>query len=405
MTHFDPELIRKDFPILQRLENGRPLVFLDSAASAQKPYQVIEAMADQMRHSYANVHRGLYAMANEVTGLFEMARTTVANFIGADQSEIIFTKSATEGFNLLAHCLEDRLKPDDVILVSEMEHHANIVPWHLMCKRTGARIEWVRISDEGVLDLDDLRAKLRLKPKIVALSHMSNVLGTINPIALIAPEIKQTGALLVVDGCQSIVHLDIDVKALGCDFFAFSAHKLYGPTGIGVLYGRYEMLDSLPPFLGGGEMIDRVTKTGISFAPAPQRFEAGTPPIIEAIGLKAAIEWLLTQDRQAIAAHENALADHLRRELGGLQGIKLYGQSPDKGAIVSFTIEGIHAHDLAQILDQMAICVRAGKHCAEPLMERLGIGSSVRASFGAYNRLDEADALVMGLRKAQSLLQ
>jgi cysteine desulfurase/selenocysteine lyase len=404
MINFDPHTIRKNFPIFDRVENGQPLVFLDSAASAQKPNQVIDAMANQMRHSYANVHRGLYAMANEVTGLFEQAREGVANFINSEPSEIIFTKSATEGFNLLAHCLEDRLMANDVILVSEMEHHANIVPWHMLCARKGARLEWVRINDDGVLDLEDLRAKLSLKPKIVALSHMSNVLGTINPIAIIAAEIKSSGALFVVDGCQSIVHLNVDVKALGCDFYSFSGHKLYGPTGIGVLYGRRDILCDMPPFLGGGEMIDRVSKLGISFADAPQRFEAGTPPIIEAIGLKAAIDWLNAQDRPAIEAHEINLGSSLRERLSEIKGLKIYGNSPQKGAIVSFTIDGIHAHDIAQILDQMAICVRAGKHCAEPLMERMGMTSSVRASFGAYNYMDEVDALVKGLNKAQKLL-
>ena len=399
---FDVEAARAEFPILSRQVNGKPLVYLDSAASAQKPRAVIGAMTHAMEHSYANVHRGLHTLANETTDAYEAARRSAAAFIGAEVGEIVFTKGATEAINLVAAGIGTTLQPGDEIVLSEMEHHANIVPWHFLRERQGAVLKWVRVTDDGQLDLQHFESLLGPRTRVVALSHMSNVLGTINPVKEIAAMAHAAGAAVLIDGCQSIVHEVVDVKDIDADYYVFSGHKLYGPTGIGILYGKAERLAALPPYQGGGEMIAGVSMDEITYADPPHRFEAGTPPIVEAIGLGAAIDWLATQDRQAIAAHERTLYTRVRERLNGANWLRVIGEAPGKGAILSFTIEGAHAHDVAQILDRYGVAVRAGTHCAEPLMRRFGVTSSARASFALYNTLEEADVFVDALTKTQA---
>jgi len=399
---FDVEAVRAEFPILQRQVNGHPLVYLDSAASAQKPQAVISAMSRAMETSYANVHLGLHTLANETTEAFEQARASVARFIGAETGEVVFTKGATEAINLVAAGLGARLQAGDEILLTQMEHHANIVPWHFLRERLGVVLRFAPVTETGELDLAAMAEMVGPRTRVVAFSHMSNVLGTINPAAEIIAMAKAAGALTLVDGCQAVVHQAVDVKALDADFYVFSGHKLYGPTGIGVLYGKRDRLAELPPYQGGGEMIATVTEEAVTYAEAPHRFEAGTPAIIEAIGLGAAIEWLNGLDRQAIAAHESALYARLLEQLSGANRIRIIGEAPGKGAIFSFTMEGAHAHDVAQILDRYGIAVRAGAHCAEPLMRQFGVTSSARASFGLYNTEAEADAFAAALLKTQT---
>ena len=399
---FDAEAIRAQFPILARQVNGKPLVYLDSAASAQKPRAVIDAMVHAMEHSYANVHRGLHTLANETTEAYEAARKSVAALLGAEANEIVFTKGATEAINLVASGLGASLKAGDEILLSEMEHHANIVPWHFLRERLGVVLKFTPVTDDGRLDLDAFKGLLSARTKVVALTHMSNVLGTVNPVADLTRWAHEAGALVLLDGCQAIVHQPVDVKALDADFYVFSGHKLYGPTGIGALYGKAERLAALPPYQGGGEMIANVSLDAITYADPPHRFEAGTPPILEAIGLGAAIDWLASLDRAAAAAHEHALYDHVRERLNGANWLRVLGEAPGKGAILSFTVDGSHAHDVAQILDRYGVAVRAGTHCAEPLMKRFGVTSSARASFALYNTHEDADAFVDALTKTQA---
>jgi len=399
---FDAEAIRAEFPILQRQVNGKPLVYLDSAASAQKPRAVIEAMTHAMEHSYANVHRGLHTLANETTEAYEAARKSIARFMGAESAEIVFTKGGTEAINLVASGLGSRLKAGDEILLTEMEHHANIVPWHFLRERQGVVLKFTPVTDDGQLDVEAFKALLSERTRVVALTHMSNVLGTVNPVAELSRLAQEAGALVLLDGCQAIVHQAVDVKALDVDFYVFSGHKLYGPTGIGALYGKAERLADLPPYQGGGEMIGNVSLDAISYADPPHRFEAGTPPILEAIGLGAAIDWLSGLDRAAVAAHEHALYAHVRERLNGANWLTVLGEAPGKGAILSFTVAGAHAHDVAQILDRYGVAVRAGTHCAEPLMRRFGVTSSARASFALYNTQREADAFVDALTKTQA---
>ncbi|MFT4935161.1 MAG: cysteine desulfurase/selenocysteine lyase [Pseudoalteromonas distincta] len=399
---FDVEAVRAEFPILQRQVNGHPLVYLDSAASAQKPQAVISAMSRAMETSYANVHRGLHTLANETTEAFEQARASVARFIGAETDEVVFTKGATEAINLVAAGLGARLGAGDEILLTQMEHHANIVPWHFLRERLGVVLRFAPVTDTGELDLAAMGEMIGPRTRVVAFSHMSNVLGTINPAPEIIAMAKAAGALTLVDGCQAVVHQVVDVKALDADFYVFSGHKLYGPTGIGVLYGKRERLEELPPYQGGGEMIATVTEEAITYAESPHRFEAGTPAIIEAIGLGAATEWLNGLDRPAIAAHESALYARVLDQLSGANWLQVIGEAPGKGAILSFTMEGAHAHDVAQILDRYGVAVRAGAHCAEPLMRRFGVTSSARASFGLYNTEAEADAFAAALFKTQT---
>ncbi|MDP2259771.1 MAG: cysteine desulfurase [Caulobacter sp.] len=402
MTPFDPEPIRAQFPILSRQVNGKPLVYLDNAASAQKPRAVIEAMTRAMEGSYANVHRGLHTLANETTDAYEKARETVARFLGCAVTEVIFTKGGTEAMNLVASSFGQRLVAGDEILITQMEHHSNIVPWHLLRERKGVVLRFAPVLEDGSLDLDAAKAMINEKTKLVAFTHMSNVLGTINPVRELTDAAHAAGALVLVDGCQGAVHMAVDVKALDVDFYVATGHKLYGPTGIGVLYGKADVLADLPPYQGGGEMIGTVSEDVITYADPPMRFEAGTPPILEAIALGAALEWLMQFDREAIAVHERALYDRAVERLDGANWLRILGTAPGKGAILSFTVEGAHAHDIAQILDKQGVAVRAGTHCAEPLMARFGVTSSARASFALYNTEAEADAFVDALVKARS---
>jgi cysteine desulfurase/selenocysteine lyase len=400
---FDVEAARAEFPILQRQVNGRPLVYLDSAASAQKPRAVIEAMSRAMETSYANVHRGLHTLANETTEAYEKARENVRQLINAaSASEIVFTKGTTEAINLVASSFGLSLQAGDEIVLSVMEHHANIVPWHFLRERKGVVLRFIPITDAGELDLAAYRDLLGPRTKMVAVSHMSNVLGTVNPVAEIVADAHAAGALTLIDGAQAVVHGRVDVQALDTDFYAFSGHKLYGPTGVGALYGKAERLAALPPYQGGGEMIGKVTLETITYADPPHRFEAGTPPIVEAIGLSAAIEWLGTLDRDAVAVHERALYERVKERLNGANWIHEIGQAPGKGAIFAFTMEGAHAHDVAQILDRYGVAVRAGTHCAEPLLARYGLTSTARASFVLYNTLEEADSFVAALEKTRT---
>jgi cysteine desulfurase/selenocysteine lyase len=399
---FDVQAARAEFPILAREVNGKPLIYLDSGASAQKPRAVIDAMSGVMEHHYANVHRGLHTLANETTDAYEQARESVRRFINAPSvNEVVFTKGATEAINLVASSLGLHMKTGDEIIVSEMEHHANIVPWHFLRERLGVVLKFIPVTDDGRLDMDAYRAMLGPKTRMVAVAHMSNVLGTINPVAEIIAAAHAAGTPVLLDGAQAIVHQGVDVQALDVDFYVFSGHKLYGPTGIGVLYGKAERLADMPPYQGGGEMIGTVSMERITYADPPHRFEAGTPAIIEAIGLGAAVEWLETLDREAIAVHEHALYERVKTGLNGANWLTELGQAPGKGAIFSFTVAGAHAHDVAQILDRYGVAVRAGTHCAEPLMRRFGVTSSARASFALYNTLDEADSFVEALVKAQ----
>jgi len=400
---FDVEAARAEFPILQRRVNGAPLIYLDNAASAQKPRVVIEAMTGAMQRSYANVHRGLHTLASETTEAYEKARESVRCLINAGSAdEIVFTKGTTDAINLVAASLGQSLRAGDEIVLSVMEHHANIVPWHFLRERLGVVLRFIPVTDDGRLDLEAFRALLGPRTKMVAVTHMSNVLGTINPVADIVAAAHGVGALTLVDGAQAIVHAGVDVQALDADFYAFSAHKLYGPTGLGVLYGKAARLRELPPYQGGGEMIDHVSLEAITYADPPHRFEAGTPPILEAIGLGAAIDWLQGLDRDAVARHEGALYERVKQGLAGANWVTEIGAAPGKGALFSFVMEGAHAHDVAQILDRYGVAVRAGTHCAEPLLARFGLTSSARASFALYNTLDEADSFVEALHKTRT---
>jgi cysteine desulfurase/selenocysteine lyase len=400
---FDPYAARAEFPILQRQVNGKPLVYLDSAASAQKPRVVIEAMTRAMEHSYANVHRGLHTLANETTEAYEATREAAASFINAGSpDEIVFTKGATEAINLVAASYGQRLGPGDEIIISEMEHHANIIPWHLLRERQGVVLHFAPVLDDGRLDLDGLQAMVSARTKIVAVSHMSNVLGTRNDGAAIARIAHAAGAVCLLDGCQAVVHGGVDVRALDAEFYVFSSHKLYGPTGIGVLYGKAALLADMPPYQGGGEMIATVSQDTITYNDPPHRFEAGTPPILEAIGFKAAMDFVAGFDREAVEAHEMALYDRVRERLNGANWLRVHGEAPGKGAIFTFSVEGAHAHDVAQILDRYGVAIRAGTHCAEPLMKRLGVTSTARASFALYNTVEDADAFVDALVRTQA---
>jgi cysteine desulfurase / selenocysteine lyase len=400
---FDVSRIREDFPILARRVHDRPLVYLDNAASAQKPEAVIQAMSDAMRGAYANVHRGLHTLANETTTAFEAARSAAARLLNAPSPDtIVFTKGGTQGINIVASGLD--VKAGDEIVLSVMEHHSNIVPWHFLRERKGAVLKWLDIDDDGRIDLDALDALIGPRTKFVAITHMSNVLGAQTPAADIVRIAHAKGVPVLMDGCQAAVHGRVDVQALGVDFYVCTGHKLYGPTGIGLLYGRAERLAAMPPFEGGGEMIDIVERERVLYNEPPHRFEAGTPPILEAIGLGAAIDWYESQDRAAIEAHEAMLRDRAMDGLRSLNWVKLHGQASDKGAIVSFSVDGAHPHDVAQILDRQGVAVRAGHHCAQPLMQRLGVTATARASFACYNTAEEVDVFIEALHKAHKLL-
>ena len=402
---YDVEKIRADFPILRTQVYGKPLVYLDNAASAQKPRQVIERLTHAYEHEYANVHRGLHYLANAATDAYEGAREKVRRFLNARSTqEIIFTRSATEAINLVAASF-GRLKigPGDEIVLSVMEHHSNIVPWHFHRERNGAVLKWVGVDEEGNFSLDEFERALTPKTKIVAITHMSNVLGTILPIADIVRVAHARGIPVMVDGSQGAVHLEVDVRALDCDFYIFTGHKVYGPTGIGVLYGKAEWLAQLPPFNGGGEMILDVSQDAVSYNDPPHRFEAGTPPIVQAIGLGAALDYMETLGRANIRAHEDALGAYAMERLGRLNSLRIFGRAEGKGAIVSFEMKGAHAHDVATVIDRSGVAVRAGTHCAMPLLKRFGVTSTCRASFGLYNTMAEVDILAESLIKAERL--
>ena len=400
-TLFDPYAARAQFPILSRTVNGRPLVYLDSAASAQKPRAVIDALTTAMEQSYANVHRGLHTLANETTEAFEQARESVARFLNAESpDQIVWTKGGTEAINLVAAGLGRSIRPGDEIVVTQMEHHANIVPWHMLRER-GAVLKWAPVLDDGSLDMAALADLIGPRTRLVAVTHMSNVLGTVNDVRAVADLAHAAGAPILVDGCQGAVHCSADVQALDADFYVFTGHKLFGPTGIGGLYGKRAALEALPPYQGGGEMIAAVTEDEVTYAGIPHRFEAGTPPILEAIGLGAAIEWLVQFDAAAVRAHEQALMNRVRARLDGLNWLTEIGVAEGKGAIFTFTVDGAHAHDIAQVMDRYGVAVRAGLHCAEPLSRRFGLTSSARASFALYNTLEDADAFADALIKAR----
>ena len=402
---FDVHAIRAQFPILSRQVHGRPLVYLDNAASAQKPDAVIDAMTQIMRHSYANVHRGLHTLANEATQAYEGAREASRRLVNAKSAdEIVFTKSATHAINIVASGVGQRIQPGDEIVLSVMEHHSNIVPWHFLRERRGAVLKWVELNEDGSLDFDSLERALGPKTKLLALSHMSNVLGTVNDVKRAAAMAHAVGAEVLIDGCQAIVNMTVDVQDMGCDYYAFSSHKLFGPTGLGVLYGKLDRLAALPPFEGGGEMIEIVSRDRVTYNTPPHRFEAGTPPIIEAAGLGAAISWLENLDRKAANAHKAGLLQRATEALRSVNGLKMHGNAPGKGPVLTFSIEGAHPHDLAQILDRQGVAIRAGHHCAQPLMAHLGVSATARASFALYNTLEEVDVFVEALHKARGML-
>ena len=401
----DVASLREDFPILATKVYGKPLVYLDNAASAQKPRQVVERMLHAMYHEYANVHRGLHYLANAATDAYEAARESLRAFLNAGSaSEIVFTKSATEAINLVAASFgEAFIKEGDEIVLSIMEHHANIVPWHFLRERKGAVLKWVDIDDEGNFLLDAFEQALTAKTKIVALTHLSNVLGTVTPVKEIVRIAHERGIPVLIDGSQGAVHLDVDVVDLDVDFYCLTGHKLYGPTGIGALYGKKEWLEKLPPFLGGGEMIDEVTKDRVTYNEPPHRFEAGTPPIVQAIGLGAAVNYVRRIGRERIRAHEMALSNYAHERLARINSLRVFGQAKGKGAIISFNMDGAHAHDVATVLDRCGVAVRAGTHCAQPLLSRFGVTSTCRASFALYNTFEEVDKLAGALIKADAL--
>jgi cysteine desulfurase/selenocysteine lyase len=401
---FDVERVRRDFPILSQTVRGKTLVFLDSGASAQKPRAVIDTMVRTMETAYANVHRGAYNLSERATADYEAARTAVARFLNAaDEREIVFTPSSTAAINLVAHSYgRGVMRPGDAVLISEMEHHANLIPWQMLRDAHGVELRIVRITDAGELDLADAEAKLADgKVKLFAVTHMSNVLGTVTPAERLATLAHAHGAKLLLDGSQAAVHRRVDVQAIGCDFYVFTGHKLYGPTGIGVLWARMELLEEMPPFLGGGDMIAEVSLERFVAAVVPNKFEAGTPPIIEAIGLHAAIDYVEAIGMPAIEAHERALVDHAMAKLEPIEGLTLLGRAQDRGGVFAFALDNAHSHDLATLLDRTGIAVRSGRHCAEPLHARFNVESTCRASFGLYTTMEEVDYLAEALVKAR----
>jgi cysteine desulfurase/selenocysteine lyase len=404
-TPYDVEAIRAEFPILSQQVYGKPLVYLDNAASAQKPRAVIDAMVKTMETGYANVHRGLHYMANVATEGFEEARESVRAFLNAGSvDEIVFTKSATEAYNLVANSFGTLgLGEGDEIILSIMEHHSNIVPWHFLRERKGAVIKWAPVDDEGNFLVEEFERLFTPRTRIVAITHMSNVLGTVTPMKEIIRIAHGHGVPVLVDGAQGAVHLDVDVRDLDADFYVFTGHKVYGPTGIGVLYGKREWLERMPPYQGGGEMIREVSLDSVTYNEPPHRFEAGTPPIIEAIGLGAAVRFMMRIGRPNIQAHEAALSAYAHERMRALNSVRIIGEAKDKGAIIAFEMKGAHAHDIATVIDRQGVAVRAGTHCAMPLLERFGATSTCRASFGLYNTREEVDKLVEALQKAETL--
>jgi cysteine desulfurase/selenocysteine lyase len=403
---FDAAAARKDFAIFDKPVYGKELVYLDSAASAQKPRQVLDAMRDFAQSEYANVHRGVHYLSGKATDAYEAARRTVQTFLNAaHEDEIVFTKGGTEAINLVSYSyLAPRIQPGDEIVLSVMEHHSNIVPWHFLRERQGAVLRWVDLRDDGSLDIEALDAAIGPKTKLVAITHMSNVLGTVTPLKEIVARAHAKGVPVLADGAQGAVHEIVDVRDLDVDFYTITGHKLYGPTGIGALYAKRAHLKAMRPFNGGGEMIREVTRDIVTYADPPARFEAGTPPIIESVGLAAAIDYMNSFDRSAAAAHEHDLLTYARDAVGAFNWLRVIGDAPGKGAILSFETEGMHAHDVATILDREGVAVRAGHHCAQPLMERFNVASTSRASFAMYNTRADVDALIAALAKARKIL-
>jgi cysteine desulfurase/selenocysteine lyase len=403
---FPIERVREQFPLLAREVNGVPVAYLDSGASSERVLASIEAVADYERNHHSNVHRGSHTLSAEATVAYEGARDIVARHIGAgDRREVIFVRNATEALNLVARTWGDaNVGPGDRIVITEMEHHSNLVPWQQLAERVGAEIDWAPIDTEGLLDLGALKGLLERGPKLLAVAHVSNVLGTENPLAEISAMAHEAGAIVVADGAQAAPKMPLDMAALGVDFYAITGHKLYAPTGIGALWGKLDLLRAMPPFLGGGSMIRKVSREGTTFADVPARFEAGTPAIAQAIGMGAALDWLDTElGMDAVRAHEQAIADYTLERLAEVPGLTVFGppRGPDRLGPVSFEIDGIHAHDVSEILDRHGIAVRAGHHCAQVLMERLGVAATARASFGVYTTTDEIDRLVDGLEGAR----
>jgi len=401
---FDVQAIRRDFPILHQEINGKPLVYLDNGASAQKPQAVLDAMDRYYREMHSNVHRGAHTLGDRATAAFEGARETVREFLNAPSTrEIIWTRGTTEAINLVANGLAPRLKAGDEILVSHMEHHANIVPWQMVAERTGARVVPIQVTPQGELDLDSFNSLLNERTRVLAITHVSNVLGTVNPIAPLIERAKKQGVLTLVDGAQAVPHFQPDVQALGCDFYVFSSHKLFGPTGIGVLYGRAELLEEMPPYQGGGEMIERVSFERTTWNVLPYKFEAGTPAIAEAVGLRAAIDYLNSLNRKAMEAAEDALLHRANELVETVPGMEIIGTAANKVPVMSFKIAGLHPSDIGTLLDQQGIAIRTGHHCAMPLMDFYGVPGTARASFAFYNTLEEVEKLFTGLQKIQRL--
>jgi cysteine desulfurase/selenocysteine lyase len=412
MTHpavkngsYDVEQVRADFPALAMKVYGKPLVYLDNAASAHKPQAVLDRLEQAYKTEYANVHRGLHYLANAATEAYEGAREKVRAFLNAPRTEeIVFTRNATEAINLVAYTFgRERIKAGDEIIVSIMEHHSNIVPWHFLRERQGAVIKWAPVDDEGNFLLDEFEKLISPRTKMVAITHMSNALGTVVPVKEVTRIAHTHGIPVLVDGSQAAVHMPIDVVDIGCDFYAITGHKLYGPTGIGALYGRHELLAAMPPFMGGGEMIRDVYQDNVTYGEPPHRFEAGTPPIVQAAGLGAALDYIDSIGRDRIHAHESDLVAYAHERLGQINSLRIIGNARGKGAIVSFEMKGAHAHDIATIIDRSGVAVRAGTHCVMPLLARFGTTATCRASFGLYNTREEVDALVKALIKAQDM--
>ncbi|MCX8567993.1 MULTISPECIES: cysteine desulfurase [Hyphomicrobiales] len=400
---YDVEAIRRDFPILSREVYGKPLVYLDNGASAQKPQVVIDTIANAYSNEYANVHRGLHYLSNAATDAYEKARESVRRFLNAPNvDQIVFTSNATSAINTVAYGYGmPNIGEGDEIVLSIMEHHSNIVPWHFIRERQGAKLVWVPVDDLGAFHVEEFEKRLTDRTKLVAITHMSNALGTVTPIKEICRIAHARGIPVLVDGSQSAVHMPIDVQNLDCDFFVMTGHKLYGPSGIGVLYGKRELLERMRPFHGGGEMIVEVTEDIVTYNEPPHRFEAGTPPIVQAIGLGAALDYIDGIGRERIAAHEAMLRDYAHERLRSINSLRIFGDAPGKGAIVSFELQGIHAHDVSMVIDRQGVAVRAGTHCAQPLLKRFGVTSTCRASFGMYNTRAEVDVLVEALEKAR----
>jgi cysteine desulfurase/selenocysteine lyase len=402
------EKVRQDFPILDRTVNGYPLVYLDSANTSQKPRAVLDAMAGYYERHNANVARSVHTLGTEATDAYEGARATVAAFIGAAApEEVVFTKNASEALNLVAHSFGQRLGPGDEIVISELEHHSNIVPWQLLCQRTGATLRWFGLTDDGRLDLSTLDELVNGRTRIVSIAYVSNTLGTINPVAPIVARAREVGALVLLDGSQAVPHMPVDVAALGIDLLAFTGHKMLGPTGIGVLWGRASVLADLPPFLAGGSMVETVTMRRTTFLPPPARFEAGTPPIAEAVGLGAAVDYLSVLGMEAVAAHVRHLTTYALDALSTVDGLRIFGPTvpADRGGTLSFELAGVHPHDVGQVLDSVGVQVRVGHHCARPTCARFGVPAMTRASVGVYTTTEEIDALVRGLERVRKVFR